>query len=450
MAIQLNSPRFSCSIEALDSVLPASLIDSSLNQHKVNTTRFRKLPAILTVWLVILLALFRFESISNVLLRLVDSLGVILPWTRSESPVPAPCSSAIAQARKHIGWEVLKTIFEKLAQSLHLRFDKVSRWKGHFLCAFDGVGLRMPDTPDNHGEFGRPGSSRGKAAYPQMRCVALVAVFTHIMLSVTTGAFHVGELTLAYSLVSAVPMGSLVLMDRGFFAYGFLQSLINQGCFILVRAKTGKSALCFKKQKKLGSGDWLGVLKRPKKLKTGPEEIPVRIITYQIPGFRWVTLITTLLDPEQYPAQEIIELYHSRWEIELCFDEIKTHLAAEPVPFRSMSAILVRQEAYGLFIAFNIIRALMATAAEEAGCEPRGLSFTGSLAAIRLAIQTMARLEASQLPREYKKLISRIGNHRLPERRERTNPREVKKLTSKFPCKKTRNDQRKQTKRTAA
>lgn len=83
----------------------------------------------------------------------------------------------------------------------------------------------------------------------------------------------------------------------------------------------------------------------------------VRVIDYHLPSVSnaepvyW--LITTLLDVERYPADELAALYHERWSIETAFAEIKTTLKGADIVLRSKTPELVRQEFWGLLLAHH-------------------------------------------------------------------------------------------------
>jgi hypothetical protein len=100
-------------------------------------------------------------------------------------------------------------------------------------------------------------------------------------------------------------------------------------------------------------------------------------------GFRPQTLLTSMLDATSYPADEIRELYHERWELELGYDEIKTEMLEREEAIRSRSPEGVRQELWGVFLAYNLVRLEMERIADEAGIEPRRVSFVTALRFIR-------------------------------------------------------------------
>ena len=157
------------------------------------------------------------------------------------------------------------------------------------------------------------------------------------------------------------------------------------------------------------------------------------MIKFRVKGFRPLTLVTSLLDYEKYPAAEIGALYHERWEIELSCRELKAYQAGEQVTFRTKTPDRIRQEAFGLLIAFNCVRGLMAEAASLKGVEPRRLSFVGCLERIRAAIIAFDGRDPEAFQ---ERLLLSLSRCVLPPRRVgRRCPRAVKVKMSKWPRK---------------
>src|SRR6185503_6891145 len=114
-----------------------------------------------------------------------------------------------------------------------------------------------------------------------------------------------------------------------------------------------------------------------------PKTWTLRAIHYKRKGHPRSTLLTSLLDPEKYPADELVELYHERWEAEIGYDEIKTHLLDRQETIRSKTPAGVRQELWGIALAYNLVRLEMERVAVEANVPPTRISFVASLAMIR-------------------------------------------------------------------
>ena len=372
---------------ALAKVLPAGLIQEALDANEKSDQRVRKLPLRVVVWLVVGMSLYRGLNIQNVLRRLVDGLGLVVSWGRAE----VPHTTSIAHARDRLGWEVVRELFRRFAAVLRERFSAADRWKDLLVYVIDGTCFRTADTKANEAQFGRPGG-RTAGAFPQFRGVLLMGARSHLVFGGLFGHWRMGELTLATHLLDQVPAGSLLLVDRLYYSFAWLADLAGGGRFF-VRTKTGKTALKVRKRKAAGQGGWAGVLPAPaslgKKALGLPAQIEVRVIKLRRKGFRDIELVTNLPADDRYTAAEIATLYLDRWEIELGIREIKCVLGANSKPtFRSHKPDRVKQETYGLLLAYNCVRALMAEAAEQKEIQPRRLSFTDCLAQIRVFIYT--------------------------------------------------------------
>ena len=374
-------------------VLDAEWIDSALAETGTASVRRRKLSAQMVVWLVIGMALFRDRSIQEV----VGHLGLLLPSQKNKGATGGKmvAPSAIPQARYRVGAAPLKTIFNRTAQTwAHAAADE-NRWRGLALYGIDGTTFRVPDTDENREAFGLPPSSRGQAGYPQVRLVAVMALRSHLIAASAFGPYagkQTSEHSLASSLWELLPENSLVIMDKGFIDYGLFYRLshnddgsVANHKHWLVRAKKN---LCWKTLKNLGEGDDLVELSISSYARNKDPKLPmnmvVRAIRYQVKGFRPQTLLTSMLDPEQYPATEMAALYHERWEIEIGYDEAKTHMLERQEALRSKKAEGVRQEIWGILLAYNLIRKEMLDVAHAAEVSPLRVSFRHSLMLIRI------------------------------------------------------------------
>jgi hypothetical protein len=148
------------------------------------------------------------------------------------------------------------------------------------------------------------------------------------------------------------------------------------------------------------------------------------------------TLLTTLLDARRYPAGELIPLYHERWEQELVIDEQQTHQAprqpGKEAQVRSETPAGVVQELYALSLGHYVTRALIAEAAAGEGLAPDRLSFVSCVRILRLRLRECPSGSAAAFRAWYADLLGEMGQEQLPARRNRINPRVVKRKMSKF------------------
>ena len=94
-------------------------------------------------------------------------------------------------------------------------------------------------------------------------------------------------------------------------------------------------------------------------------------------------LVTSILDPEAAPAEELAALYSQRREIEAALDELKTHLRGSRMQLRSKTPDLVRQEFWGLMMTHFAVRGLMHEAALWEHIDPDSLSFVHAVRVLR-------------------------------------------------------------------
>ena len=170
-----------------------------------------------------------------------------------------------------------------------------------------------------------------------------------------------------------------------------------------------------------------------------PRTWTMRAIRYHRKGFRPQTLLTSLLDAKQYPAEEIVALYHERWELELGYDELKTELLEREETIRSKTKGGVEQELWGLLLAYNLVRVEMERIANGAKVEPTRISFVESLRLIRDEWTWLSVTSPGAIPKRLATMRANIKRYVLPPRRtKRIYPRAVKIKMSNYARKRPR------------
>lgn len=412
-------------LEQLHKHLKPEWIEDALTWSGTTSIRRRRLPAEQVVWLVIGMALFRREPIE----RVVDLLHLSEPDAYDTSVA----RSAIAQARQRLSHEPLRYLFETTAAAWGLPSAEGRKWRGLSLFGMDGTTLRVADSPENRAEFGgaQAGGGRGESGYPLVRVVAMMALRSHILSSFRFGPYSTGETVLARELWDELPSDSLVLIDRGFLVKKDLYELERtRDRHWLTRSKVNTKWSILEK---LGKDDYLVELKLHGR--GLPPSWPVRAIHYKRKNHPRSTLLTSLTDAEKYPAKELIALYHERWETELVYDEVKTHLLERQESLRSRTPDGVRQELWGIAIAYNLVRVEMERTAIEAQVPPTRISFTGALAVLRDELGRMGgpRFLPGTIPKRLQGLRRDLKRLILPPRRtDRVFPRAVKLKMSNY------------------
>ena len=153
-------------------------------------------------------------------------------------------------------------------------------------------------------------------------------------------------------------------------------------------------------------------------------EVRVRVKT---PGFRTKTIIvvTTLLDAESYSARDLAELYRARWHAELDLRSLKQVLHMDVL--RCQTPAMVRKEIWIHFLGYNLIRRVMADAAEKHGILPREISFSAALEALLAFAETLAKMLPSKMETCYDHQLDAIARHRVGDRPDRYEPRARKR-----------------------
>ncbi|MGH3860688.1 IS4 family transposase, partial [Actinokineospora sp.] len=335
------------SVGVLTRVFPSALVDEVIAGAGRTERRNRSLPARVMAYFAIGMALHSEGSYEDVLSALTDGLAWSSGWAQSYSP---PSKSAIFQARARLGPEPMRALFERVAVPLGTGATPGTWLAGRRLVAVDGMCLDVADTPGNAAFFGRPGVSKGEqSAFPQARVVALAECGTHAVFAAEAGKYTDSEKTLAERLLTSLKPGMLLLADRGVFSFALWRKAAATGAGLLWRVQNGASAPRPQHVRDLPDGSWPAHLR--KSTDRASEPMPVRVVDYTIddgrPNPEHYRLFTTLLDPDEVPATELAAAYHQRWEIELTFDELKTHQRGPRLVLRSKSPDLVAQEIWG-------------------------------------------------------------------------------------------------------
>jgi hypothetical protein len=333
-------------------------------------------------------------------------------------------------------------LFERLARPLATPQTPGAFYHGLRLMGIDGVVYNVPDSDANAAAFGYPKGGRGRGAFPQVRKLSLVELGTHAEQAFVLKGVREkesGEQSMAPGLFRHLRPDMLLMWDRGFHSYNLWQEARLRHCHLLERVK---SRLVLRPTEHLSDGSHLAKLypnaNDRSKNRWG---IVVRVIRYTHNDPKRVgcgqehVLLTSLLDAQKHPAAELIALYHERWEIELTFDEQKTHQtpprATKPAHLRSETPLGVMQEMYALSIGHYVTRSLMSEAAEQAEIDPDRLSFLGCLHVLRTRMP-----ECPANPEEKKAwfdaFLAELSEERTEPRRNRINPRVVRIKMSKF------------------
>lgn len=402
--------------ERFASLIDPSWIDEALRQTRTVSLRRRRLPAERMVWLVIGLALFRNEPIWHI----VQQLDL------ADGPAPAaPVPSAAVAGRERLGEAPMAWLFNRVAKCWgNDPIPEQELFHGLRSFAVDGVVWSVPDTSANCGHFERPSNATSQGAWPQLRAVCLMDTYTHLIRAAEFGGYRVAERTLVKPLIDAVPDNSLTIFDRAYFSAAFLLDWQQTGQerHWLMRART---RLRYEVVHQLSPDDCLVRLpmsRQARKLHPDwPSHWQARLINCMVGG-QPRQFLTSLCDARRFPAREIAAHYVQRWEIELGFREIKQGMLKNTKTLRSKLPQLVRQEVWGMLIAYNLLRHEMARMATDLHVSPQRLSFQWLALAITTALYHWPMQTPGTFPKRLAWLRQQARAYLLPERRIRGTP----------------------------
>lgn len=421
-------------LDTLTRIIPMETIQTILKECSAQGQRNRRLPGWLTVLFCIGMNLLSELSMTGVMEHLMRGARLIHESDEEE----APSAGAYSQARARLGAKVLERLFKAVCRPLATLDTRGAFAYGLRLVALDGSVDEVPDSEANSAYFGRASAQRGDSAFPQVQCVYLCECGTHAIFDAAFWPYAVSERRGGKRLLRSVTADMLVMWDRGFHDYDMLAGVRTRGAHVLARLPAHvKPDLV----EVLPDGTWLAYIHPSDSKRHAKERLLVRVIDYTIddparPGHaQHHRLITTLLDPTAYPALDLIVLYHERWEVEITLDEVKVHQRLLPRPLRSLKPVGVIQELYALLLAHFVVRFVMHEAGLAFDLDPDRLSFVESLRLIRAAIPEFQLVAPALHDRLWRRLLRDIVRHGLPLRRNRTNPRVVKRKMSNFKLK---------------
>jgi len=388
------------SLGVIARVFAEQAIGTALAQTGRGSIRARELPAQVVMYYVIAQALFMQVSQREVLRCLLEGVRWLFG---PKLALKVTGKSGISQARSRLGWEPVKQLHDAVVVPLAAKQTRGAWYKNWRLVSLDGSTLDVADTQENRAAFGRPGASRGRSAYPQIRFVSLVENGTHVLFGTEMAGYATGEISLAKAVLKRLQPGLLCLADRNFLGYQLWQQAQATGAELLWR---GKKHLRLEREAELPDGSYLSrIYPSQRDRRKNTNGIGVRVIEYTLEGVPEAEptyrLVTTILEHQAAPAVELAALYHERWEIETALDELQTHLRGAQMVLRSKTPELVKQEFYGFLLAHFAVRGLMHEAALKADEDPDRLSFLHAVRVIRRKLPAFGAISpsaANQLP----------------------------------------------------
>ncbi|MCW5555395.1 MAG: IS4 family transposase [Verrucomicrobiae bacterium] len=371
--------------------------------------------------------------------RQVQALRTLHGW----SPI-SESASAYIQARLRLPKERLEKALAATAQTAERRAAPSPQLQGRPVKVVDGSSTPVADTPANQLHYPQPRSQKPGCGFPVMKLVVIFSLCGGAVLNVLLGNQHHHDLRLLRGLWDQLQQGDILPGDRAYGEYTTLAGLPQQGVDVVARLHQRRK-VDFRKARRLGKNDgllvWTKGYQQSEILSANewdllPVQITVRILRFTtvIRGFcnRRITLVTSLLDPELYPAEELVALYAGRWRLELCRRDLKTTLGMEQL--RCKTPDMAEKELLAYLVAHNLVRCVMAEAVVTHQVELDRVSFKGSLDALRQFSDAISRAPHCKLRRQlWEDLLLALARDLVPRRPNRTKPRAVKRRPKPFP-----------------
>lgn len=409
--------------------LPVEWIEAALVASGKASVRRRRLPAEQVVWLVIALALYRRLPVKEI----VDSLDLAL------ADLDGRCitTGATTQARKRLGAQPLRWLFETTALRWIEQDEKRFSFHGLSVLAMDGTTLRLAESEANRAHFGAQNYPNDKvASYPQARGVTLMMLATQLIRDARFGPYKTSEVTFAHELLASIPTNSLTIIDRGFLSAELLCNLVSRGDnrHYLIPSKSTTKWKLIEGSEEDGLIEMEVSPQARRNDPTLPRTWRARALRVEDGKGKFSYLLTSLTDRKAFKAKEIISYYALRWRIETSYRELKHSMMGSALTLRSMSVDGTEQEIWGAMIAYNLIRLEIAKAAIEAKCEPTQISFSMALFTIQNELMWMGpAMSPGNIPARLKQLRERLVLDLKASRPGRKFDRVVKAVAQRYP-----------------
>jgi len=353
-------------------------------------------------------------------------------------------TGAYCKARAKLSEAFLRRLACTVGRQLEAETPTAWRWHGHAVKLVDGSTLSMPDTPANQAAYPQSRSQRPGVGFPVLRWVALVSLATGAVFDSAFGpgrGKQTGETALFRTLLDTLQAGDVLLADRYYCSYWMIALAQARGVHVVFRQHQLRRT-DFRRGRRLGRNDHVVTWTKPQRpawmdqatYDALPATLTLREVRGQIttPGCRvqQLVVVTTLLDAAEYPTADILELYHQRWHVEIDLRSIKTHMHMDIL--RCQTPAMVHKEIWAHLLAYNLVRQVMAQAAQEHGLTPRQLSFAGAVQTLNEFRPLLLTAHAADLPALGRGILTAIASHRVGNRPDRCEPRKVKRRPKSY------------------
>lgn len=361
-----------------------------------------------------------------------------------------PCSmetGAYCQARKRLPEEFFATTARETAAALDRNAKPEWLWKRRRVFAYDGSTVSMPDTAENQQAYPQAPQQRPGVGFPLARIAAFFSLASGAVIDLAICPYFGkgnSEMGMLHQLWGVLRRGDVMLADRYMCAWHEIYLLKQRGVDAVIRVNHHRK-VDFRRGQRLGKGDHLVEWPKPQLIRSLdreafnalPERFTVREtrVRFDQPGFRGrnIVVVTTLLDADEVTADDLAELYRARWNAELDLRSLKETLQMDIL--RCKTPELVRKEVWTHILAYNLIRTVMAQAADKHQIEPRTISFKATLQVLGAfgPMMAMKGQHDLELRRRFSQaILDAIASQRVADRPGRIEPRLIKRRNGKY------------------
>lgn len=348
-------------------------------------------------------------------------------------------TSAYCRARVKIPIAIIRRLALDVAHGCERQIPGRWLWKQRHAYLVDGTTASMPDTSENQRAYPQPSCQAEGVGFPLVRMVVLLSLATAMVRGMAIAPYagkETGELALLRQLLEWFEPGAILVADRYYCSYFMIAMLRELDIDFLARRHHARAA-DVEHGRRLGQGDYLVTWHRPNKPEWMDEEtyqrmpttLEVRALTVHVKqaGFRVeeFTVITTLTDARTYTKDDVAELYHQRWLVELDIRALKVTLGMDVL--RCKTPQMVEKEMWTGLLAYNLIRQTILQAALTRERSPRQLGFTAAMQKIAASWATLALCDEETLVLLVTVHLKHLLAHRIGHRPNRVEPRAVKR-----------------------
>jgi putative transposase len=432
-------------------LLPAAFFEELRRKQNIRQNA-RVYTAGVVLWLMIAQRLHSGGSMQTAVLELARGLPApfwLKPCKRLTEDNTANVSGntgAYNKARQKLPLSVVEQSFDHVFQQLTERAGGSLPALGRRAFLFDGTTGRTPHTEALRALYPPTSNQHGESHWPLIRVLVAHDLYTGLAMRAEWGPVNgpkaVSEQRLFDQAVEYVPEGSVVVGDGNFgvFSVAYAADVRNHPVVLRLTLVRARSLLCGP----LTDGIDRRIEWRPTKAdRESHPDLPAdahvrgRLIVSEVQPSNGnaaflLCLFTTLLDEDQ---KEILDLYGKRWNIETDLRSLKCTLRLDELTCTTPE--MVAKEIHLGLMAYNLVRAVIYTAAEKAGVAPRSYAFTR----VKNIVAAFAPLiAAAKTEEEAEKITDRmmyyVGQARQSKRKRKSYPREVWHRSKPFPKRK--------------